>query len=754
MERKHNIIDRFLPKEKLVLYRNITLLILIILCSVTVSRASLTPPDDQSLLVSVERLKKQDYSAARIAALQAQQSPTRDFVLGVTAFHLKKWDEAERYLANSAEDLPLLGDFALYYRAVSLTNMSRHDEALAPLQKLMKDYPDSPFIRSADLLVADILFQRDDFQKALISYQSFLTDYPNGNDSLKALFQSALCREKLGDLRGAMRDLRNIWISYPAKPLADQAKLHLDRIAKLIERPQLFTAEELYKRGCTLFGQRHYKEAAGVFSSLPPASLPEKLRGELAYKTAMTQYRLRKNSEAELSFATLASPESPFREYRVEASYRLAQIFDRMGKDELAVNTFLELAQTHPQSSLADNALFQAALIKKQDGAHQEALALFRKIVADYPASSYAPRAIWESAWSLYLSGNFSEAASTFALLSNDPSWREKALYWQGRSLENTGHGEAALSVYSHILQEFPTGFYSLNIQKKYGVRSNRVPALSPAYQVPLQDSIGTERAQALISLGLFEEAGKELRTLKKRTGSSFRGSLGHAGLYLSMNDFRSAMGLFRQEALVSDLGNSPSVWAILYPAGFHDIVSRITTHAGIDECLTYALIRAESNFSPTVRSPVGAVGLMQLMPTTAKEIAKGLEQNFSTPQLTNPEVNVRIGTRHLRNLITRFNGNIVSAVAAYNAGATPVLRWRKNFPTLQEDEFIENIPYPETREYVKKVLAAMEVYRQLYEMKDTVTKAATPAPIQGKSSIPTTMELPTNEFIPEAGPS
>lgn len=731
------------------LYRNIPFIIVILLFSISVSRASLLPPEDQSLRLSAERLKKKEYSGARVAALQAQPGPKRDFVLGATAYHLEKWDEAERYLATSTDCFPLLGDFALYYRAIALTKLSRPAEALPPLQRLKQEYPDSPFVRSATLLMADILFQMEDFQKALISYQNFLADYPSGNDSLKAQFQSALCREKIGDLNGAIQELRGIWLSYPAKSVAGQAESELDRLREITMTPLLFTAEELYKRGCTLFEQHHYKEAATIFSALSPDSLPKKLRGEIAFKIAMTLYRLKRNAEAEQSFVSLASPESPYPEYRVDATYWLAQIYDRLGKDNEAVNTFLGLAEAHPESPLADNALFQAALIKKHERAHREALALFRKVVADYPGSSYAPRSLWESAWSLYLSGDFAEASNTFALLSNDPAWREKALYWQARSLEASRPGETAFSVYAKIQQEYPTGFYSMNIVKKFGIRSNRVPVLSTSYHVPLPDPHEMERAQTLIALGLYEEAGKELSALKKRNGSSFRGSLGHAGLYLSMNDYRSAMGLFKPEALVKDDGNSPSVWAILYPAAFHDIVSRHTSNAGIDECITYALIRAESNFLPTARSPVGALGLMQLMPATAREIARNSGDSVSSSQLTNPDVNVRIGTLHLKYLINSFNGNLVSAVAAYNAGSTPVRRWRKNSPTLQEDEFIENIPYPETREYVKKVLAAMEVYRQLYGLKESTIKEPPASSILEKFSSTTAKGQPAKSASP-----
>jgi len=737
-----------------VIYRNIPFLIVIFLFSISVSRAALLPPEDQSLKVSAEWLKKKDYSAARVAALQAQPCPERDFVLGVTAYHLKKWDETEQYLANSAYCFPLLGDFALYYRAIALTNLSRSVDALAPLQRLTKDYPESPFLRSTALLSADILFQNGNFQNALLSYQTFLSTYPSGNDSLKAQYQSALCREKLGDLAGASSELRRIWLTYPAKSVAAQAEAALERLRMVTESIPPFTAEELFTRGCTLFDQGHYKDAAAVFASLTPDSLPEALRGKLAFKSAMIQYRLKKNIEAEQSFARLASPESPYPEFKVEATYWRAQLLDRTGKDDEAVSVFREVALAHPESSLADDALLQAALIRKNQGAHQEARALFQMIIANYPASSHAPRALWESAWSLYLSGDFAEAATTFALLSNDPAWREKALYWQGRALETSGRREAALAVYSKIQRENPAGFYTMNIEKKYDIQSTRVPALSKPFTIPLPDLRGMERAQTLIALGLHEEAGKELAVLKRRNGSSFRSSVGYAGLYHAMDDYRSAMGVFRQEYLVTDKGNSPSVWAALYPAGFHESVSRHTANVGLDEGLTYALIRAESNFLPTARSPVGALGLMQLMPATARETARSTGDDVTSPQLTNPEVNIRIGTRHLKDLLVRFNGNIVSAVAAYNAGSTPVRRWRKNFPTLQEDEFIENIPYPETREYVKKVLASKEVYRRLYGLQESATTLPPPSPIQGESALPATMELPTSELLSGIDPS
>lgn len=712
------------------MYRHTLLFIAVLLLSISVSRASLYTFTDESLLPVSEKLRKKEYSAARVYALQARPTVVRDLVLGVAAYRLERWDEAASSLAGTADGFPLLGDFSLYYRASALFHLFRFDEALPLLDRLRKDYPESPLFRSALLLSADMLFQKGDFPGALASYRRFSETYPSGNDTLKALHRSALCREKLGDANGAARELRAIWLGYPGKGVAAEAEADLARLGKNGVALTPYTGEELLKRGLILFDQRRYRDAAAALSSISPESLPEQLRGRLSFKTALALYRAKRNREAEEAFARLSSPESAYREYAVEASYWHACSLDRNGRDKDAGEAFLKLAGNSPSSALADDALFQAALLRKQAGEQREALRIFRKLTSDYPSSSHVPRALWETAWSLYLSGDYRESADNFGRLAGDPAYRERALYWKGRALEASGSREAARETQAVLMEEFPAGFYSLNIEKEKGVRNGRIPCFNHAAlpSLPLPD--GHERAKTLISLGLYEEARMEIAAVRRRTGAKSRNAMDLAGLYLAMEDYRSAMGLFTQSALLHRDGNTQRIWAVLYPAAFSEIVARHSSNAGINECLAFALIRAESNFSPTARSPVGAMGLMQLMPATARDTARELRDSITQAGLTRPDLNVSIGTRHLKGLLTRFNGNLVSAVAAYNAGATPVIRWRKNFANLREDEFIENIPYPETREYVKKVLASMEIYRRLYGPAESIPAVASVASV------------------------
>ncbi len=714
------------------LYR-IPVLITILLMSISISSASLYPLADDNLAKAGQRMKKRDYRGARDTALKAGTGPARDLLLGMSAYRLEKWDEAERLLAAAADGLPLLGDFALYYRASALNHLLRYREALSLLARLEKDYPDSPLLRSGCFLNAETLFQDGQFRAALETYRHFIENYPEGSDSLKASYKIAACIEKLGDFNGAAAALRVLWLKYPGRDVAREAEADIERLRKSGATVQPYTAEEMFARGIALLDLKKYRDALAVFSSIPAGSLPEKYRGKLAFKSAMALYLSKKNTEAEQAFARLASQESPYREYALEAYYWHARTLERLGRDESACAALLKLAETRPDSDLADDALYQAGLILNKSGNKSKAREVFDRLLRTYPHSSLSSRVLWESGWSRYRAGDYPAAADMFGRLTDDGTYREKALYWQVRSLEAAGSGESARRVLAHLLDEYPTGFYALNLEKEKGLNSGTTPSLGRNILATIPIPRGFERAKSLISLGLHEEARMEISATRNRISSGSSGIMDIARLYLAMEDYRSAMRLYSQKNSAQKAERSPQTWAILYPPAFAETVSRNAVDNRISENLAYALIRAESNFFAEARSPVGALGLMQLMPATAKDTARQMRETVTIPQLTIPEVNVRIGTRYLKGLLNRFNGNLVSAIAAYNAGPSPVLRWRKNLSGLREDEFIESIPYGETREYVKRVLAGMEIYRRLYGGEEPSSLAmAAKAPVQG----------------------
>ena len=183
------------------------------------------------------------------------------------------------------------------------------------------------------------------------------------------------------------------------------------------------------------------------------------------------------------------------------------------------------------------------------------------------------------------------------------------------------------------------------------------------------------------------------------------------------MRDYGSAISLFMQNRPVAWEKASLPLWTAGYPRAYSELVSQNAALNGLSEGLVFALIRAESGFSPAIKSSAGAIGLMQMMPATAKQTARE-KGDFNPQRLTVPEYNIRLGTKHLNDLMKQYDGDVVYMAAAYNAGSGALERWKKSFKGLKKDEFIESIPYQETRDYVKKVYASAATYRQLYGLK------------------------------------
>ncbi len=688
-------------------FRLIITLLLTIFLEHSSFSAPTMPLKEQSLKEFAEAFKVKNYIVARDNALKSPDSPTRNFMLGVASYRLENWEDTVKYLAKSVDDFELLADYTLYYRADALSRLSRYEESLALLDKLKRNYPASRFLRGANSLYADNLFNKKEYQRALDASQSFIETYPSGADALRASLQATLSREALGNKQRAVSELRNIWLNHPGSPVAAAAEANLQRLkAEQITVPP-YTAEELLKRGNILYSLGKYSQAMETLNAVSRQTMTGKMKTRLDFKSAQALFKSREYRKAEHLFTELA--EGADREISTEATYWLARTQEKRGLEDRAVATYLKLAEGFPGSELADDALLQAALSRRGHGDKSAAVSLLDRLLDRYPSSTLKPRALWEKSWARYLSRDFRGASESLKRLLDNASYREKALYWLGKSEEASGERERSNAAFKLLREEYPFGFYSLHFRKEAGLRIGLLPALDSASVSSIPLPSGYKRVKALISFGMFNEARMELAAVRIKGASSSR-FLDLARLYWEISDYRSAL------ISVQKAGpNTLSTWGYSYPIPYRDAIVSHTAKHEIPESLAYSIIRAESSFSPTVLSPVGAVGLMQLMPATARSLAKVKSEGADTPQLTSPELNIGLGVRHLKNLLVRFNGNLIQAVAAYNSGATPVERWLKISDASRPDEFIENIPYPETREYVKKVLTNLEIYNALY---------------------------------------
>lgn len=154
-----------------------------------------------------------------------------------------------------------------------------------------------------------------------------------------------------------------------------------------------------------------------------------------------------------------------------------------------------------------------------------------------------------------------------------------------------------------------------------------------------------------------------------------------------------------------------------IYPIKYSEYVYKYSEEYGVDPLLIFAIIKAESNFNPNVVSSSQAIGLMQLMDTTAEELARKLDVPFTKKSsLYNPELNIRLGTKYFSDLLKEYNQNTLLALTAYNAGKGTLKRWMDQGTINEDGSNIENIPYKETNNYVRKIVRDYKIYQELYK--------------------------------------
>ncbi len=718
-------------------YRFAIPFLILMFLSVPASGVNLPQPSDPFLAAAAAKTKAGDYSGAMEEALKAPAGGTRDFLLGMAAVKTGNWEEAAKYLGQAAGTLPLLGDYCSYHHALALYRLGKYGESLASLEGLIKNYPESPLYRRAKKLQADLFFGAGNIPAAAASYQDFIERFPTGSDALDALHKLALCLEKTGDTSGAVKTLRNIWLKYPVSTVSANAEEELRRLADHGTKVASFSPDELMQRATVLTDLKKYDKAIKALGAIPLAGERDDFVWRLLLKTGQAQFKARHFKDAAHTFSDLLS-RNPGREVVDEARYWLAKALDRSGKEEEACAAYLKLVETSPKSNLADDALLAAAFIRKFQNRPDLELSFMKMLVEKYPHSSLVQIAFWEIAWTSYQKGDLKTAADFFKKLLQRDATRDRALYWYGRTLADAGDTKGAAQTFGALVSEFPYGFYAMSYRRGAKIKDDEGYPIPADLCAILPMPAGFERAKMLISLGLYEEATMELSSARRRLSENTRMIPGLARLYLEMGNFHAAFSLLKDKNLGLPDKSTIAEWGIAYPLAFREEVAANAQRCGIPEWLVYAVIRAESNYFPKALSPAGAVGLMQIMPATATAVAKGGGEQCNIDRLLLPEFNIRMGVKHLKDMLALYNGDEVMAVAAYNAGSGNVNRWRKAFGKLPREIFIENIPYPETREYVKKVLAWAEIYRRLYRLDTSGMRGRTtppPVPREAPSS-------------------
>lgn len=616
-----------------------------------------------------------------------------------------------------------LDDYADYLGALAAIQAGRGAEAYPLLDHFAERHPDSIFVPTAPVELANAHLQQNDARGALAvleplaaTAQADLVDFQY---SLGRAYQLSAQTAKATPL------FRTI---YTTQPLSYEATQAATQLAAMGAPP---SAAERKTHADALFNAKRYAEAgeeyAAIAKSNPQMSAAD--HDALTIYAAVCQFRVKHLSR----FSVERLPETND-DTAAAKQYMLAELSRDEHNGSAHDAIIAQMVQRYPTSRWLEEALYSGGNMYLLLHDAPQAIYHYSTLVRLFPTSTYAPSAHWRAAWMNYRTRNYSEAArlmdeqiQRYAGGAEIPS----ALYWRGRIYEDEEHNFAqAENYYRRVTEIYPDYYYAMLARQRLAVLGTQPavappPALATAQKAPPanltaelpENDTHLIKARLLANAALNEYIAPEIHA---GADSEHWGALAQAEIYVSYGEYTRALQSMKQSRIsffTQPVAQVPSVyWHLLFPQPYWTELVANSGSNGLDPYLVASLIRQESEFNAGAVSRKSAYGLMQLLPSVGKSIAKkeGIKR-FETRQLLDPSINIQLGTRNFKGVLDRFGGQVEYALAAYNAGDGAVRQWLSAGDYKDVPEFVESIPYSETRDYVQAILRNREMYRQLY---------------------------------------
>ncbi len=618
-----------------------------------------------------------------------------------------------------------LGDYVAYWLGTCYLQTVHQAEGLAALANFNSTYPDSLLVRDAHLSYASGLISEGRAAEAAELIEK--NRLPARSDIEFALGKAYAA---LGQTAKAAEALANVYYNMPTAAEADAAYAELKKLPS-VPPP---TAAQRKTRAELLMKAKRYNDATDEYRELASHATTEtRPAAELAFADAL--HRSGRNREAKAELTTLAGATA---EQNAQRLYILGEVAWSSDENEAFYRLVDELRQAAPTSPWLEQALLSVANLHLVHHEYDPALDAFRELQQRFPSGSRASYAHWKAAWLTLRMGRNEDAKKQFdeqIALYPGANETSAALYWRARLAEEDNQPGRARAYYQKLSDRFRNYYYAElgreRLQKLSPATAtpgqfpqlDRIPPIEHGEKVTLSeppaDDLHLQKAQLLGNGGLIDFAVRELQAAASANAGNW-GPAETAQLYTDTGHYDRAIEVMKRSVpsyFAVDIPTLPRVyWEALFPRPFWADLKRFSLANGLDPYLVASLIRQESEFNPLAVSRANAVGLMQLLPKTGKVVAHQEDlKHYNPTQLFTPAVNLQLGTRYFRGMVDKFGGSFDHALAAYNAGSDRVEEWMGQGPYRDSPEFVESIPFTETREYVQAILRNAAVYKQLY---------------------------------------
>lgn len=625
-----------------------------------------------------------------------------------------------------------LAAYASYYTGLAQLGLGRSAEARKTFKTLREQNPIGFLAEASALGEADACLNTNDHEAAIALYEQVAKGQPTSIEDV--LLRLGRAAKAAGRIDKAGEAFARVYYEFALSDRAPEAGAEL---AMLDLRP-LSPGSQRYKlelgRAERLFGSGQYGAAHDAFETLRRfASGDDKELVRL--RVAESHYFLRRFRAAREELQPLLGHAVR----RAEALYFYALTLRQLGDHTGYLQTARRVVDEFPMESWAEEALNDLGTYFLRRSDDDSADAVFRELHSRYPKSLHSQRAAWKAGWRAYREDRFEDAIPFFERAAADfprSDYRPAWLYWAGRAQEAVNGTAAAEPRYALVVADYQNSYYGRLAMERLGPVARTAVSLAPVstsgesdtgpLPIPLPPNASTVRS--LLAAGMYDDAMNELRFARRTWGDSpaitatiawtnqqqSRSETGRRRFQLMRGAINTMRRAYPQFMAAGGEDLPRDVQTVIFPIAYWDLIRRHAAANGLDPYLTAALVAQESTFVADIRSAADAYGLMQLRPATARQWARRLKMPYSSRVLTDPEANVRIGTAYLAAKIREF-GDLHFALASYNAGERPVQQWISAKPGLETEEFIDDIPYPETQGYVKKILGTADDYRRLY---------------------------------------
>jgi soluble lytic murein transglycosylase len=663
-------------------------------------------------------------------AALAASDPLADLKSAEAALEARQYTTAAKLAGPLATRLPKLADYSAWILASAEFGLKNDSRVPKILGAVWKNSPSSPLAAKSYLLAAEAYRESGSPEEALeilrANYASL--PQPKGDLALAMAFDSA------GDEAKAASYFQRVYYGFPASVEAGSAGAELTRLktalggdylppsagAMLGRAGKLVDANRIPQARRELEALTH--ELTGADRDLARVSL-----GVASYQEKQTL----------LAFAYLRGLNGLAPEADAERLYYMLLCANRLNRPDDTSAAMEQLDRLHPESNWRLQALLVTAnpyLVTNQPEAYEP---LYRACYETFPKSAEAADCHWKVTWEHYLrrrpdAGDLLREHLRLFPASNDS---DAALYFLGRLAEAAHDSSSALAYYAEVAREYPNYYFATQARDR--LRQLGAGAPSPAasqflnsiafprrmrvetFEPSKSAALRIERAKLLESVGLNDWARGELRFGADTQDQPHVMAMELASLYSPSHPDQAVRYILHyvNGYLSLPIESAPlQFWTLAFPLPFRADMERFSKQNGLDVFLVAALVRQESLFDPKIVSYANARGLTQIMPATGRELSRRLKLGaYSTAKLFQPSYNLQLGTYYLQSLAEQTGGRIEAALAAYNAGLSRARTWLGWADFQEPAEFIETVPFEQTRTYIQTVLRNADVYRRVY---------------------------------------